>query len=211
MDNSRSSFLPGVCCITLNRDHPMRILTPVLLLSLSAALLPAQEHVHTPGMTHPSDSASVRPPVSAGQAAYGAIAEVVRLLMADPSTDWSRVSVERLRQHLIDMDEVTLRSVVRQEDVAGGASFIVTGTGRTQEAIRRMTRAHGAAVGPELNLAVTVEDVDGGVRMTVLAAARTDKQAEMRIRALGFIGLMTTGDHHGPHHLAMAAGTMRGH
>ena len=43
-----------------------------------------------------------------GQSAYGAISDVVRLLKADPGTDWSRVNVEALRQHVIDMDDVTV-------------------------------------------------------------------------------------------------------
>ena len=189
----------------------MRTLTFVLLLSVSASLADAQGHAHTPGMTHPTSDSVALPaqhPTAAGQAAYGTIAEIVRLLDANPATDWSRVDVEKLRQHLIDMDEVTLRAVVRQENVAGGASFLVTGTGRTQDAIRRMTRAHGAAMGPGQNVTVTVEDVAGGVRMTVLARPATDRKAEARIRGLGFIGLMTTGEHHGPHHLGIASGTM---
>ena len=52
----------------------------------------------------------VTAPAMPGQDAFGAIAEVVRLLDADPETDWSKVDLERLRQHLIDMNEVVLRS-----------------------------------------------------------------------------------------------------
>src|SRR6185503_19581547 len=36
-------------------------------------------------------------PAMPGQDAFGALAEVVRLLDADPRTDWSRVDLERLR------------------------------------------------------------------------------------------------------------------
>ena len=45
-----------------------------------------------------------------GQGAFAAIAEVVALLDADPATDWSRVDIEGLRQHLIDMGNVTMRA-----------------------------------------------------------------------------------------------------
>jgi len=57
-----------------------------------------------------------------GQDAFGAIAEVVRFLEADPETDWSAVDLERLRQHLIDMNEVVLRS-----EGSGGTSPVRRG------------------------------------------------------------------------------------
>ena len=53
-------------------------------------------------------------PTLPGQDAFGAIAEIVRLLDADPQTDWSQVDLERLRQHLIDMNDVVLRAEVKR-------------------------------------------------------------------------------------------------
>ena len=41
---------------------------------------------------------------------HGAIGEIVRILEADPKTDWSKVNLEALRQHLIDMNEVALHA-----------------------------------------------------------------------------------------------------
>src|SRR5437764_5713379 len=35
-----------------------------------------------------------------GQAAFGAIQEVVELLEADPTTDWAKVNIAALREHL---------------------------------------------------------------------------------------------------------------
>ena len=46
-------------------------------------------------------------PTMPGQDAFGAIQEIVRILEADPKTDWSKVNLEALRQHLIDMKDVT--------------------------------------------------------------------------------------------------------
>src|SRR5215216_7575153 len=66
-------------------------------------------------------------PTSPGHAAFGAISEIVRLLEADPKTDWSKVNVEALRQHLIDMDHVTMRADVVQRTVAGGMHLDITG------------------------------------------------------------------------------------
>ena len=48
--------------------------------------------------------AATSPPMP-GQDAFGAIQEIVQILDADPKTDWSKVDLEALRQHLIDMDE----------------------------------------------------------------------------------------------------------
>jgi hypothetical protein len=39
---------------------------------------------------------------------FGAIQEVVRILDADPKTDWSTVDLDTIRQDLIDMNEVPL-------------------------------------------------------------------------------------------------------
>jgi hypothetical protein len=168
--------------------------------------LGAQGHVHTPGMTHPAPSAAT--PAEGGQAAFIAIAEVVKLLDADPKTDWSKVNVEALRQHLIDMDEVTMRAAVRAEPVDGGAVFVVTGTGRTLEAIRRMTRSRAATGTPDGSVVMRVEDAPGGVRFTALAGNPTDARAVARIRGLGFIGVISLGEHHAPHHLGIASGGM---
>ncbi len=71
---------------------------------------------HMPGMSHPgladSADASGGALTEGGQSAFAALQEVVSYLMADPATDWSRVDIEALRQHLIDMDNVTLLSLI---------------------------------------------------------------------------------------------------
>ena len=143
-----------------------------------------------------------------GQGAFAAIAEIVRLLEADPMTDWSRVDLEALRQHLIDMDDVTLRSVVRREDIAGGAVFTVTGAGRVREAVRRMAREHGPMLSGN-GLTWETAEIPDGVQVTVRAASPTDARAVARLRGLGFVGLLTVGEHHTVHHLGLARGTMR--
>lgn len=162
----------------------------------------AQAHAHA---SHAAAPAAATTPSAPGQAAYAAIAEIVRILEADPATDWSRVDVERLRRHLVDMDEVTLRAEVRQDTVPGGARFTVRGPGRTVGAIQRMAAAHAAMLGRERGERVTVEPLPDGARVTVLATT-TDAAAVARLRALGFVGLLATGDHHGAHHLALARG-----
>lgn len=170
---------------------------------IGAAPLAAQSHSHmTP--TAPA-------PAEAGQAAFAAVAAVVRILDADTATDWSRVNLEALRQHLIDMDEVTLRSEVRATPVEGGAAFEVTGAGRTLEAVRRMLAAHAPALDGEPAFRASSDVIEGGARLTVTARRPEDLVSVQRIRGLGFIGLLTIGAHHAAHHVALARGAQGGH
>jgi hypothetical protein len=147
-----------------------------------------------------------------GQDAFGAIAEVVRLLDADPHTDWGAVDLERLRQHLIDMNEVVLRSEVKPTRVPGGLAMEVTGAGRTERAIRAMVVPHAAELDRMPAWSARTEPIAGGVRLIVTVRKPEDASAVARLRGLGFAGLLTEGAHHGPHHLAMARGaTPAGH
>ena len=180
----------------------VRALLPLTCCAVTT--LAAQEHVHTPGMTHPTTVVAV--PLQGGQSAFAAIAEIVAMLEADPATDWSKVNLERLRRHLIDMDLITLHSRVVSTPVAGGARFLVRGRGEAVAAIRRLTAAHTAMVsaggGPRIARTVVAD----GVQLVVTARESADVAAIARIRALGFIGLMVQGNHHAAHHLALARG-----
>jgi hypothetical protein len=142
-------------------------------------------------------------PTQAGQGAFGAIQEIVGLLEADPNTDWSKVDLEALRQHLIDMNDVTLKANAVAKPVDGGLEIAVTGEGRTVAAIQRMVPAHAQ----ELNLMngwrAKTELVPDGVLLTVTSS---DPNQVLHIRGLGFIGLLASGSHHQPHHLGMAKG-----
>jgi hypothetical protein len=151
-------------------------------------------------------------PTMPGQDAFGAIAEIVRILEADPATDWGTVDVERLRQHLIDMNEVVLHSVVKQTPVSGGLAMEITGAGRTEQAIRAMVVPHAAELDRMPSFTAKTETIPGGVRLTVIAKRPDDAKLVARIRGLGFAGLIVQGAHHQPHHLAMAKGeALAGH
>jgi hypothetical protein len=41
-------------------------------------------------------------PTEPGQGAFAAIAEIIALLEADPNTDWSKVDITALREHLVE-------------------------------------------------------------------------------------------------------------
>jgi hypothetical protein len=151
-------------------------------------------------------------PTFPGQDAFGAIQEIVRILEADPATDWTKVNLERLRQHLIDMHEVTLHAGVKTEQVPGGLGMDITGSGRTERAIRAMVGPHTAELNQMPEWSAKAEPIPGGVRLAVLAKDPADTATIARIRGLGFIGLLVQGGHHQPHHLAMARGEMlQGH
>jgi hypothetical protein len=142
-------------------------------------------------------------PAMPGQDAFGAIQEIVDKLEADPATDWSKVNLEALRQHLIDMNEVTLRADAATTPVAGGLAIAVTGSGRTLAAIQRMVAAHAQEIDGLNHWRARTEALDNGVLLTVTA---DDAKEAQRIRGLGFIGILVSGSHHRLHHLAMAKG-----
>ena len=144
-------------------------------------------------------------PTMPGQDAFGAIQEVVRMLEADPNTDWSKVNLEALRQHLIDMNEVTLKANAAPKPIDGGLEIAVTGEGRTLEAIQRMVPAHAQELNQMNGWSAKIEALPTGVRLTVTSS---DPKEAGHIRGLGFIGLLVSGSHHQPHHLAMAKGEM---
>jgi hypothetical protein len=178
------------------------------LIALCFALLPtgagAQQHEHSAGMKHGADSLPGAPRAATlpGQDAFGAIAEVVKILRADPNTNWGKVNLESLRQHLIDMNAVTLGTTVTSEAVDGGLRMTISGTGRAREAVRRMVGAHGQVLMTE-GLRGEAEEIPTGVRWTVTT---TDPRRLAELRALGFIGIMALGDHHTTHHLQLARG-----
>jgi hypothetical protein len=152
---------------------------------------------------HAGMHAAASLPSEAGQGAFAAIAEIVLLLQADPETDWSKVDIGALREHLVDMNELTLNAVAREEPIPGGLQIEITGEGRTLRAIRNMVPAHAAELAKVEGWQVDAAARDGGARLTVTSA---DPRQEAQIRGLGFFGLMATGGHHQMHHWAMATG-----
>ena len=183
---------------------------------------PGQPPAHGPMPSHTADmhaqhmramhGVAGAGPTMPGQDAFGAIAEIVRILEADPGTDWSKVDIERLRQHLIDMNEVVLHAAVQATPVPGGLAMEITGVGRTEHAIRAMVVPHAVELDRMPEWSARTDTIAGGVRLTVVTKKPDDPKLLARIRGLGFAGLITEGAHHQPHHLAMARGeALAGH
>ena len=182
----------------------MRNATLVLALLLPAFASAQTMQGHRPGemMTAPVGQLAAAIPTQPGQGAFAAIQEIVEILEADPATDWSKVNIEALRQHLIDMDNVTLHADVKSEAVDGGMTFIVTGTDPVRASIQRMIVAHAAmmnGVGGWQFVAVTT---DTGATLTV----KTPASDIQKLHGLGFVGVLTHGMHHQMHHLMIARG-----
>jgi len=146
-------------------------------------------------------------PTMSGQDAFGAIQEVVQILDADPTTDWSKVNIAALREHLIDMNEVTLHAAASERALDDGVEIAVTGEGRTLEAIKRMVPAHVHELG-EMGWNARTEELPNGVKLVVISA---DASQRAKLKALGFMGIMVQGAHHQRHHLMMAKGEFAGH
>ena len=142
-------------------------------------------------------------PTMPGQDAFGAIQEIVRILEADPKTDWSKLNLEALRQHLIDMNEVTLKADVVAKPINDGLEITVIGDGRTLAAIQRMVPAQAHQLHQLNGWSAKTELLPNGVLLTVTSS---DPQQVQHIRGLGFIGFLVSGSHHQAHHLAMAKG-----
>lgn len=184
-----------------------RALTPVVWLSLALSAAVALSLVQRAAaddamgqMAHHRAAGVV--PNQSGQAAFAAIQEIVGILEADPKTDWARVDIEALRQHLIDMNNVTLNAVVTDEQVPGGMRYTVSGAGSARDSIRRMVVAHAAAMNGVDGWRFESSIVGDGATLTVLPPAKD----LVKLRGLGFIGVMARGMHHQQHHLMIARG-----
>lgn len=162
----------------------------------------AQEQSH-PGHSQLPGAAGKAVPTMPGQEAFGTIQEIVRILEADPTTDWSKVDLAGLREHLIDMNELTMNARAVPAKIPGGLKIVVTGTGRTIAAIQRMVPAHAPMINGHDGWHVTAKLLPNGALLTATA---DDPKEVAHIRGLGFIGLMVTGAHHPAHHLAIAEG-----
>ncbi|MDF1777851.1 MAG: hypothetical protein P1V13_17615 [Rhizobiaceae bacterium] len=154
---------------------------------------------------HSAEGMSAETPVEAGQSAFASIAEIVAILARDPDTDWSKVNISALREHLVDMNALTLDARVVQTSSEDEIVFTITGTGQTLRAIHAMVPAHSAQLDQITDWQVTAKTTPSGAIMTLSAA---DAVERTKIESLGFFGVMAIGAHHQAHHLAMARGNM---
>ena len=180
----------------------------VLAAAFLAFPLVALAQTHTPVMDHTVHAARTGQPLAAmpgqpGQSAFAAIQEIVAMLEADPKTDWSKVDIDGLRRHLVDMNNVTLHAEGTATPFENGVRFVVTGTGPVRESIYRMVTAHAETMSGANGMTITAEDHSEGAVMTVTVSNPADLA---KLEGLGFFGVMSLGMHHQQHHLMIAVG-----
>ncbi|MDZ7600826.1 MAG: hypothetical protein U1A06_05575 [Hoeflea sp.] len=144
-------------------------------------------------------------PSEGGQSAFAAIAEIVALLEADPATDWSKVDIAVLRDHLVDMNSLMLETTATAVVEGDTVRFHVEGQGNALRAIHAMVPAHAAELNASGPWILKAETTPSGAILTVTCPTPGELE---KVKALGFFGVMAKGSHHQPHHLAMARGLM---
>jgi len=90
--------------------------------------------------------AGLSTPRMVGQDAFGAIREIVRILDADPKTDWSKVDLEALRQHLIDMNEVNATAMSGSRRTSKSSTEIPNASAAASTAAKLITLTPGSSV-----------------------------------------------------------------
>lgn len=157
-------------------------------------------HMHSGNMG--SGHATLTEP---GQDAFGTLQEVIRKLQADPNTDWSKVNLEALRQHLIDMDNFTMQvSVVSKRNIESGVELRVRpDNARARQSLEAGLSAHPGMLKQEIGWDMTVNKSGSDYVLKIISP---DKKHADQIRGLGYIGIMALGNHHQAHHWAMAKG-----
>lgn len=142
-------------------------------------------------------------PTEVGQSAFAAISEIVEILQNDPETDWTKVNISALQNHLVDMDLVTTRTKVTLETNDMVVAITVLGQGETVKAIQRMATAHAPMLAAETGWKIDVDQTTSGA---ILRIAVSSEKEMARAIGLGFYGVMTIGAHHQSHHLQIARG-----
>ena len=163
---------------------------------------------HSQHQNHNNHKMSMAPPplTEAGNDVFGTIQEAITKLNNDPNTDWSKVDIEALRKHLVDMYEMTINiDVISQKPIKNGLQVKMKPIGnRASEALERVFSAHPMMLEQETGWKMKVKLIKSQYVLTIT----TNKPSEIeKIRGLGYIGLMAYGNHHQPHHWSMAKGS----
>ncbi len=140
-----------------------------------------------------------------GNDVFGTIQEVISKLDADPNTDWSKVNITALREHLLDMNDMTMNvEIISIKEIENGSEIVLRATTpRATEALDRVFKAHPAQL--ELETAWIMEVSQNNEQYKLITTTNNPEEVA-KIRGLGYIGLMAYGSHHQSHHWSMATG-----
>jgi len=97
----------------------------------------------------------------AGNDAFGTIQEVIAKLNNNPNTDWEKVNLEALRQHLLDMNDMTLNvEVISQKPIRNGMKAIVRPTtARAALALERVFKANPTQLKREAGWTIKLKNI----------------------------------------------------
>ncbi len=175
------------------------LLTVPVIAETQSDLTPQIQHS---SLKHQKTSNSL---TESGTDLFATIQEVIRRLSEDPDTDWSKVNLEALRDHLRDMFEFSYNiDVISQLSITNGARILVKPvTKRAEHALDKVLRAHPTMLKMETGWDMQSSKADGQYIITVTTTNPTEVN---KIRGLGYIGVLAIGNHHQAHHWAMATG-----
>ncbi len=135
--------------------------------------------------------------------ALGTVQQTVGMLLADRSTDWSEIRVARLRQRLVDLNEIVMYAEAEEREVPGGLEITVGGRERTLAALHRVVPEHVRRMDGFRGWSVTLADADRALKLSL----RSDDESEAQVvRGLGFFGFLASGVHRPQNHLALVRG-----
>lgn len=135
----------------------------------------------------------------AGNDIFATIQEVIDQLENDPETDWSKVNIEALRQHLLDMNDMAVNiDVINQKPLVNGLEVTIQATTmRAKQTLLKVFNVHPMHLKRETGWDMQV--VQNKEHFIVTTTSKDLKQVN-KIIALSYIGLMAYGNHHQPHH-----------
>ena len=179
------------------------------IVAMIMAMPMASAHMHHANMNHAAmmgNNTATTPVVltESGTDPFATLQEVVTALEANPDTNWEKVNIEALRLHLVEMQDMTINVDVKHQYIDNGFQAVVTPT--TNRAVKSLTRVlsgHPAQMKAETGWDMQVSNNDDIFTLTVVSKKAHEVA---KIRGLGYIGVMSYGNHHQPHHWAMASG-----
>ncbi len=154
--------------------------------------------------THKNNTTKLPVLTEAGNDIFGTIQEVITALNNNHNTNWSKVNLEALRQHLLDMDDMIRNTkVIKQTPINNGIKILVQPTTpRAFESLSRVFNAHPVQLKLETGCEMNVKKQYKQYLLTITG----NKADTNKIRGLGYIGLMAYGKHHQVHHISIATG-----
>jgi len=180
-----------------------------LSLSMMMFVPIASAHMHHANMDHAAmmgrNTATTQVVLTeSGTDPFATMQEAIAALEDNPETNWEKVNIEALRLHLVEMQDMTINVEVTQQSINNGFIAVVTPTTpRAVKSLKKVLSGHPIQMKAETGWDMQVSNNNGVFTLTVTTKKLKDVA---KIRGLGYIGVMAYGNHHQPHHWAMASG-----